>query len=173
MKNRNLDINDNWGTPPAFLEKLNRKFAFNFDPCPLNHNIILWDGLKVDWGERNFINPPYSRELKDAFVTKAVYESQKEKLCILLLPVSTSTVLFHKVIQPNARFIEYLERRLSFYGINQKGQFVNYHLIQDINPKETIEYKIWNEKKEEFEIKEIPKYVKNSGQHDSMIVMLK
>lgn len=45
-------------------DELNKEF--DFDPCPLHHNIEDWDGLKIEWGKVNFINPPYSRKLKEA-----------------------------------------------------------------------------------------------------------
>lgn len=120
MKNRNLDNNDNWATPKDFYNKLNEEFHFNFDPCPLNDNPEI-NALEIEWGTRNFINPPYSRGLKDLFVLKALNEAKKGKLCVLLLPVSTSTKLFHKIIIPNAKEIRFLEGRLKFEGINTKG----------------------------------------------------
>ena len=83
-----------------------------------------FDGLKVEWGNSNFINPPYSRKLKDAFVKKAIEESNKGKLCVLLLPVSTSTKLFHDIILPNKREIRFIKGRLKFQGLNTKGIFV-------------------------------------------------
>ena len=83
-----------------------------------------FDGLKIDWGKRNFINPPYSRKLKDSFVKKAIDESGKGKLCVMLLPVSTSTVLFHDFIQPNADEIRFIKGRVRFIGINTFGEKV-------------------------------------------------
>jgi site-specific DNA-methyltransferase (adenine-specific) len=124
MKNRNLNNNDNWGTPKLFYNKLNREFNFDFDPCPLNHNMS-WDGLKIEWGKSNFINPPYSRSIKEAFVKKAIVESKKGKLCVMLLPVSTSTILFHDFILPNACEIRFVRKRLKFIGINTKGENVS------------------------------------------------
>ena len=79
----------------------------------------------TNWGKRNFINPPYSRKLKDAFVKKAIEESKKGKLCVLLLPVSTSTVLFHDYIKPNAKEIRFLRGRVKFIGVNTFGKKVN------------------------------------------------
>jgi len=122
MKNRNLNHSDNWATPPDFYEKLDAIYHFNFDPCPLNHNISEWDGLKIEYKERNYINPPYSRQLKEAFVYKAIEESKKGKLCVMLLPVSTSTKLFHDYILPNATKIEFVRGRIKFLGINTKGE---------------------------------------------------
>jgi len=84
-----------------------------------------WDGLEVEWGKSNFINPPYSRKLKDSFVKKAIEESKKGKLCVLLLPVSTSTVLFHDFIKPNAKEIRFVRGRLKFGGWNTEGKYVD------------------------------------------------
>ena len=126
MKNRNLQHKDNWKTPVYILD-----YIFNwifkgdpyFDPCPLNHDVSKWDGLKIEWRDNNFINPPYSRKLKEAFIRKAYAESQKGKLCVMLLPVSTSTIIFHELIYPNAE-IRFLKGRVKFIGINSKGQKV-------------------------------------------------
>ena len=56
MKNRNLDHKDNWSTPKDFYEKLDQEFYFDFDPCPFQHDISLWDWLNIAWGGGNFIN---------------------------------------------------------------------------------------------------------------------
>ena len=124
MKNRNLDQNNNWATPKEYYNKLNNEFNFNFDPCPLNHDLSLWNGLEIEWKERNFINPPYSRQLKESFVKKAIEESKKGKLCVMLLPVSTSTDLFHNHILPNAKDIRFIHKRIKFLGVNTKGEYV-------------------------------------------------
>ena len=55
---------------------------------------------------------------------KAIEEAKKGKLCVLLLPVSTSTKLFHDHIKPNAKEIRFVERRIKFIGINSKGEYV-------------------------------------------------
>lgn len=126
MKNRNLNHSDNWATPKDFYDTLNKEFNFDFDPCPLNHSNITpdKDGLIIEWGEINYINPPYSRRLKEAFVHKAIKESKKGKICVMLLPVSTSTKLFHEYIQPNAKEIRFVKGRIKFLGINTKGEYV-------------------------------------------------
>ena len=126
MKNRNLEHSDNWATPEEFYNKLNNEFNFDFDPCPLCYEEITpeKDGLLVDWGGSNYVNPPYSRKLKEAFVTKAIEESKKGKLCVMLLPVSTSTKLFHEHIQPNAKEIRFVKGRIKFLGVNTKGEYV-------------------------------------------------
>ena len=126
MKNRNLDHSDNWATPKDFYDKLDQEFNFNFDPCPLNLKEITNenDGLLIEWKEKNYINPPYSRALKEKFVIKAIEESKKGKLCVMLLPVSTSTKLFHDHILPNAKEIRFIKGRIKFLGVNTKGEYV-------------------------------------------------
>jgi len=123
VKNRNLKNNDNWETPLTLLNELNNEFVFDFDPCPFNPD---FDGLTCDWGKRNFINPPYTRKLKEAFVRRAAWFAKGEgRLCVLLLPVSTSTVLFHDVILPNiTEPIRFLRGRVKFEGINTFGKRV-------------------------------------------------
>ena len=121
MKNRNLEHSDNWATPESLYNELDKEFNFDFDPCPLHSNFV---GLAIEWGKSNFINPPYSRKLKESFVIKSIEESKKGKLCVMLLPVSTSTKLFHKYILPNSKEIRFLEGRIRFLGINTKGEYV-------------------------------------------------
>ena len=120
MKDRNLNHIDDWATPKDFYDKLNEEFNFDYDPCPLGGK----NGFVNEWGQRNFINPPYSIKLKTEFVIKAIEESKKGKLCVMLLPVSTSTKLFHDHILPNAKDIRFIKGRIKFVGVNTKGEKV-------------------------------------------------
>ena len=43
----------------------------------------------------------------------------------MLLPVSTSTKIFHEVILPNASSIEFVRGRLHFEQKNEQGKFVS------------------------------------------------
>jgi len=127
MKNRNLKNTDDWATPKSFYDELDKEFHFDFDPCPLNLGEITPenDGLLKEWGKCNFVNPPYSRALKEAFVKKGIEESKKGKKCVFLLPVSTSTVLFHDFILPNiSEPIRFVRKRIKFIGVNTKGEYV-------------------------------------------------
>ncbi len=114
--------NDNWLTPLSVYEPLHKEFNFDFDPCPYNPGEIVNDGLKIEWGGVNFVNPPYSPELKKAFILKAIEESKKGKTCVLLIPVSTSTKLFHDHIKPNATEIRFVKGRISFEKLNEEGK---------------------------------------------------
>lgn len=66
----NRENPDDWETPPAFFDILDREFGFTVDACAAPHNAKCdryWtreqDGLAQDWsGERVFCNPPYGRE---------------------------------------------------------------------------------------------------------------
>ena len=127
MKDRNLNHKDDWKTPNNLYEKLDNEFLFDFDPCPLYSE---FDGLNIEWGESNFINPPYSRKLKEAFIRKAYEESLKGKLCVMLLPVSTSTKIFHDVIYGNAK-IRFIKGRVRFEGTNTFGKPADQNPMHD------------------------------------------
>ena len=109
MKNRLVE-HDNWATPKEVYDKLDAEFHFDFDPCPL---FSKEDGLIIKWGKRNYVNPPYSRKLKEGFIRRAFEESKKGNLCVMLLPVSTSTKIFHEIIYPNAE-IRFWKGRINF-----------------------------------------------------------
>jgi site-specific DNA-methyltransferase (adenine-specific) len=118
MKDRSGDsVNDDWATPDWLYKKLNDEFNFDFDPCPLNAD---FDGLSIEWGNSNFINPPYNRKDKPKFIQKAYEEYLKGKTCVMLIPSATGTKQFHEVILPNAE-IRFLKGRVSFKGYNTKG----------------------------------------------------
>lgn len=106
---------DHWQTPQWLYDKLDKEFHFDFDPCPLHAD---FDGLKVEWGKSNFVNPPYCRSQKgkagkDDFIKKAYHEWRKGKTCVLLIPAATGTRAFHKYIYPYAE-IRFLEGRIAF-----------------------------------------------------------
>lgn len=161
MKNRNLDHKDDWMTPPEYYEKWDKIYGFDFDPCPFKHDIEKWDGLKIAWGKMNFVNPPYSLRLKTDFVKKAIFEFINfKRKSILLLPVATGARLFQNNIY-NIFDFELLPGRIPFIGYNQKGQKVNWHLIEETK-NDLIEYK--------GDL--IPLHKKANGQHDSMLVKI-
>ena len=123
MKNIHINNDDNYATPPELYNELNKEFNFNFDPCPYNEGDIINDGLKIDWGKSNFVNPPYSQKLKEQFIIKGIEEMKKGNISVFLIPVSTSTKLFHDYIKPNANEIRFLKGRVKFGKINDNGEF--------------------------------------------------
>ena len=98
---------DNRATPRELYDLLNSDF--DFDPCPLGGEKS-FDGLSVDWGNRNYVNPPYSN------VRPWIEKALKGKLCVLLLKVDTSKRVFHDLILPNASEIRFLKGRIKFTG---------------------------------------------------------
>lgn len=104
---------DNWQTPPELYKQLNQEFNFDFDPCPLNSS---FDGLKINWRKRNFVNPPYSK-IKQ-FLEKAELELQHNaEICVFLVFSNTDTEWFHKYIYKKHE-IRFLKGRLKFLDEN-------------------------------------------------------
>jgi len=101
---------DNWATPKEFYKKLDQEFNFTLDPCPLSP---IFDGLKIDWSGRVFVNPPYSNQR--AFFEKAIQELDKGniELAVFLLPARTDTRFFHDLIY-NKYEIRFIKGRLKF-----------------------------------------------------------
>lgn len=84
-----------WLIPPEIYEVLNKEFNFTFDPCPFPKPKD-FDGLKIDWGEINYINPPFITTNgvgPTAFVKKAIEENKKGKTCVIILPTTHYTNL--------------------------------------------------------------------------------
>lgn len=130
MKNRNLPVDDNWATPDDFYAKLDAEFNFDFDPCPYYVGEVTpdRDGLLIPWaGVSVYVNPPYSRQIKEAFVKRGIEESRKGKTVVFLLPVSTSTDLFHNHILPNAAEIRFVHKRLKFKKQLPDGSWTTPH----------------------------------------------
>ena len=125
MKNIHINNDDNYATPPELYAELDKEFNFDFDPCPYNESPITpdTDGLLKDWGESNFVNPPYSLKLKERFVQRAIREQLKGKTSVFLIPVSTSTALFHDYIKPNAKEIRFVKGRIKFGKRDADGNF--------------------------------------------------
>lgn len=81
-----------WLIPKSIYDSLNAEFKFDFDPCPYP---FVKDGIEVDWGQSNWVNPPFRR--KDAinnngptaFARKAISEQKKGKTSVLILPVQS------------------------------------------------------------------------------------
>lgn len=163
MKNKNLDHRDDWMTPPDVYKNLDDIYHFDFDPCPFMHNTEDWDGLKVAWGKMNFVNPPYSQKLKEAYIKKTLFEFKNfNRKSVLLLPVSTSTKIFHEELKYFLNPLsDFIKGRISFIGWNAKGQMVNWHLIGK-NTDETIE----------IDGKIVPLHIKNTGQTDCMTIKI-
>lgn len=101
---------DHWQTPEWLYQQLNNEFCFDFDPCPNNPS---FDGLSIEWGESNYVNPPYNRFDKPLWIKKTYDEWKKGKTCVMLIPSCTSSIAFHEYILPHAE-IRFLKGRIAF-----------------------------------------------------------
>jgi site-specific DNA-methyltransferase (adenine-specific) len=68
-----------------------------------------------EWGEVNFVNPPYNKTDKPKFIQRAVDMQARGKTSVLLIPAATSTHQFHDLIVPNAE-VRFLRGRVKFVG---------------------------------------------------------
>jgi hypothetical protein len=91
-----------WLTPwhePEFVALVEEFGPFDFDPCPYPKPDD-FDGLTCDWGERNYLNIPFGSIMHQgpndrkpkkkgptAWVRKAIEESRKGKLVVMVYPV--------------------------------------------------------------------------------------
>lgn len=117
-----------WLTPPELYARLDAEFGpFDFDPCP--HPLPEgFDGLTCEWGQRNYVNPPFGSILRfkgrdcvhetvtkksatcrycgetgkkhgpTAWVRKAIAEWQKGKRVVLVYPVDKWVLMLLKAI---------------------------------------------------------------------------
>lgn len=109
---------DDWATPQAFFDALNKEFKFTLDPCASKSNAKCKkffsekeNGLLQSWkGERVFMNPPYGRVIGD-WVKKAATGGARVSVC--LLPARTDTRWFHEYIYNKAE-VRFIKGRLKF-----------------------------------------------------------
>jgi len=102
---------DKWVTPDYIYQPLNREFNFDFDPCPIDWEEGMPDGLQIEWGLCNFVNPPYSNVNK--WIEKADTECKKGKVVVMLINAITDTIAFHHYIY-NKCEVRFIKGRIKF-----------------------------------------------------------
>jgi hypothetical protein len=109
--NRGLfsSLRGDWKTPKALYQALDAEFNFDYDPCPVKPK---FDGLESEWGETNFVNPPYGREI-GRWIQKGYEQNLKGKTVVFLLPSRTDTRWWHDYIL-KANEIRFIRGRLKF-----------------------------------------------------------
>lgn len=82
-----------WLTPPELMQQLQAEFHFDFDPCPYPKPDD-FDGLVVEWGSSNYVNPPFGVVMHDgkkkgatAWARKAIDAFKKGKRVVFLYPI--------------------------------------------------------------------------------------
>ena len=123
---------DQWATPQAFFDELNREFHFTLDvaadatnhKCPAYYDKTV-DGLKQPWvtsgGGGVFCNPPYGREIGQ-WVKKAYEESLRGATVVMLIPARTDTKWFHDYIYHKAE-VRFVKGRLKFGDSDNSAPF--------------------------------------------------
>tara|TARA_Y100000401_G_scaffold116725_1_gene123198 strand:+ start:1180 stop:1578 length:399 start_codon:yes stop_codon:yes gene_type:complete len=104
---------NNWGTPKNIIEK----YKDYFDPCPYNYKV---DGLKIEWKDKNFVNPPFDK--LNLWCKKINEEVKKGKEVVLLIPARTDTKYFHKYILPLDPKIEFIKGRLKYIDLDNSSK---------------------------------------------------
>ena len=109
--NRGLftSLRADWKTPRALYQALDAEFDFDYDPCPAKPKV---DGLTSDWGNVNFVNPPYGKEITK-WIEKGYEENLKGNIVVFLLPSRTDTKWWHEYIM-KADEIRFIRGRLKF-----------------------------------------------------------
>ena len=94
-KGNRKDNKHYWLTPPEIFDELNREFDFDFDPCPYPKPED-FDGIEAEWGESNYVNPPFGsfvdeiRRKKNGptiWANKAIQEFKKGKRIVFVYPI--------------------------------------------------------------------------------------
>lgn len=110
-------LTDEWNTPESVYKQLDDEFHFDFDPCPNNPP---FDGLSIEWGGVNFVNPPYSQLAK--WLQKGYEEWQKGKTVVFLIPSRTDTKVWHEYCM-KADEIRFIKGRLKFGNSKNSAPF--------------------------------------------------
>ena len=136
-----------WATPQAFFDGLNKEFGFTLDACatPQNAKCARYftredNGLTQSWdGEIVFCNPPYGREI-GKWIKKAYDETLYgggAKLVVMLIPARTDTAYFHEYIYERHE-IRFVRGRLHFNESKSGAPFPSMVVVMK-NKKNEIE----------------------------------
>jgi phage N-6-adenine-methyltransferase len=145
---RTNDSRDDWETPHWLFKILNNEFHFTIDLAASNTNKKCSryystenSALKQNWSdERAFCNPPFI--LKDIFIRKAV-EEQNRSIIVMVLPVTTSTKIFHSHILQAAE-IRFIEKRVNYSIGGKISKGCNFETMIVIFEKHITEFPIFS-----------------------------
>lgn len=108
-----VDKKHYWLMPPDMMKPLQERYAFDFDPCPFPRPDG-FDGLEVDWGKSNWVNPPFTGMAKEpgkrkigpmAWARKALLELDKGNMSVLIFPIYQVRVI--SFLEDNNAEIQY------------------------------------------------------------------
>jgi hypothetical protein len=112
----NIDV----ATPKDLYQLLDNEFHFDHDPCPLNGLGAegVPDGLKSEWGQSNYVNPPFNNIA--AWVDKSIEQCKKGKLVVMLIAARIASKYWFDKIWPIANEIRILHK-ITFEGYKEKS----------------------------------------------------
>jgi phage N-6-adenine-methyltransferase len=147
---------DEWATPQATFDKLNKQYQFGLDVCALQSSaktdawygpdhpdVSRRNGLQQDWttdanGQPIWMNPPYGRTIGD-WMQKAVKATEEGATVVCLIPARTDTSWFQDTVlrlQDEGRAdIEFVRGRLKFGNAKNSAPFPS--LIVTLRPART------------------------------------
>lgn len=121
-----------WLTPPLLMQALHYKFSFDFDPCPYPQPEG-FDGLTVEWGRSNYVNPPFKGPT--AWVRKAIAENQKGKRVVFVFPVDKWLLL---LLEAGAKVYNLRDVKWCAIEDGQPGKGTGRHIAMFVlEPKES------------------------------------
>lgn len=130
MKVHYSSKSNEWDTPQAFYDRLNKHYGFTLDPCATKQSAKCEkyftesdDGLNQSWaGETVFMNPPYGRQI-GKWIKKAHDEAKNNKgtTVVCLIPSRTDTKYWHDYCM-QAHELYFVRGRLKFGNSNSSGQ---------------------------------------------------
>jgi len=141
-----------WETPQALFDELNKEFNFTLDPCATdeNHKCRKYftqdiDGLKQDWTKDIvFMNPPYGGNT-GKWLRKAWHDSLKGAVVVCLIVSSTDRSYWHDYIFPYASEIRWIRGRVTFGEANSTAPFASAIVIfsdrKNGDPQKQVYYK--------------------------------
>jgi phage N-6-adenine-methyltransferase len=126
-------LTDQWATPQALFDELNREFGFTLDACAShwNHKVDNYydeaqDALVQSWTGVVWMNPPYGRTIK-AWMKKA-YDSWRGGQLLSVLYQPELIQLGGMIMQPKVRS-GLLEAESSLL-ISPAMQTIQHHSLQ-------------------------------------------
>jgi hypothetical protein len=121
-------------TPDRVFELIenywNWKKSDFFDPCVVGTPFrapCFFNALYSEWSDLNYVNPPYEIRTLEKFVSKAIKETEKMRISIMLLPCKTDQDWFHDLLLKNNYEIKFIRKRLKFK--NNKHHATDSHFL--------------------------------------------
>jgi len=118
-------LTDEWATPQAMFDELDKEFGFTLDVCAdtWNYKVANYfdkeaDGLSQQWTGTCWMNPPYGREIK-AWMAKAFQSAEAGATVVCLVPARTDTAWWHDYAAKGE--VRFIRGRLKFVNRQGKG----------------------------------------------------